>query len=188
MRCGHPTKLPAHIAFSHVDLTGYPANQRYPEINISIGTQLVWSGPVVDNLLLEFDSVSIDLPEFSFEIEYFNKLENDTVVADDGTIVANQSVKINAVMINDVLITGNRLLEHSSTDYCLTESQKIAYTSNVYPWESVKTDTIWNNGVWKIKLQKPIVAGLIKQKYISRQVFELPHTDILNKLQNYFRE
>jgi hypothetical protein len=171
-----------------VDLVGSPANGRYPEIKIMIGNSQVWSGAVVDNTLLKFNCVDIAAPEVNFEIEYFNKLENDTVVDHNGTIVANQSVKINSVAINELLITGHQLLEHSSTNYFLTEGQKAAYTSNNFPWESVKTDTIWNNGVWQIKLQKPIIASLIKQKYVSRQVFELSHLDILNKLQNYFRE
>lgn len=171
-----------------VDLTGTPANDKYPEIKISIGNHSVWNGTVVDNLLLKFSSIDIDAAEFNFEIAYFNKMEDDTVVDKDGTIVANQSVKINAISINDLSITGNQLLEHSETNYFLTESQQIAYNNNSYPWESVKTDTIWNNGVWQIKLQKPIIASLIKQKYVSRQVFELSHADILNKLQNYFRE
>jgi hypothetical protein len=70
----------------------------------------------------------------------------------------------------------------------LTEAQTNAYNSNGFPWKDVKTNTLWNNGTWKIKLHKPITASLIKQKGINRQVFELSHADILNKLQNYFKE
>jgi hypothetical protein len=171
-----------------ISLTGTPANGNYPKIKISIDGQLVWSGQVIDAASLKFTSIVAVAPCIDFEIQYYNKLDNDTVVNKDGTIIENQSVKINSLEINNLLISGNQLMEYSSTNYMLTDGQKDAYNSNNFPWEGVKTDTLWNNGTWQIKLQRPVIANLTKQKYVARQVFELSHLDILSKLQNYFRE
>ena len=171
-----------------IELIGTPVNDRYPEVKLSIDNQIVWTGAIVNSIFLNFDSIVIDNPEVCLEIDYFNKLDNDTIVDENEIIVANQSVKINSLSINGLLISGDHLPFYSSTTYRLTETQTAAYNSNSFPWKDVKTNILWNNGSWKIKLRKPIIASLIKQKGLTRQVFELSHSDILNKLQNYFKE
>jgi len=171
-----------------IELIGTPVHERYPEIKISIDSQTVWSGQIRSDTFLKFNSVIIDGPVVNLEIDYYNKLDNDTIVDKTGLIIANQSVKLNSLKINDLLISGTWLSEYSNTTYRLTEEQKSAYNSNSFPWKNVKTDVLWNNGSWTLTLQKPIIAGFLKQKSISRQAFELSHLDILSKLQNYFRE
>ena len=43
----------------------------------------------------------------------------------------------------------------SLTNYNLTDSQKQAYTANNAHWENIKTNILYNNGVWEINLKKP---------------------------------
>lgn len=170
-----------------IKLTGTPADNRYPAIRLFVSDCMIWTG-TVDVTELNFPSLPVYDPLFRLKIEYYNKTSNDTIVGANGEIISNQSVKIDQLTINDIELSGNQLIEISSTDYQLTDSQQQAYNNNGFPWKSVKTDTLWDNGTWHADIERPIIAGLIKQKHVARQVFELSHLDILSKLQNYFRE
>lgn len=170
-----------------VNLSGSPASNNYPQVKLSINNTVIWTGAVKEQTVLDFPSLFVAEHYFNLQLEYFGKTDNDTVVKDN-KIVENQSVCINGISINDVEIVGHDLTAFSNTDYSLTESQQSAYNSNGFRWKSVKTDTLWDNGIWKLSLDKPVIASLIRQKHVAKQVFELSHTAILNKLQNYFRE
>ena len=170
-----------------VNLSGSPASNNYPQARLSVNNTVIWTGAVKEQTVLDFPSLFVAEHCFNLQLEYFGKTDNDTVVKDN-KIVENQSVCINGIGINDVEIGGHDLIAFSNTDYSLTESQQSAYNSNGFHWKSVKTDTLWDNGIWKLSLDKPVIASLIRQKHVAKQVFELSHTAILNKLQNYFRE
>lgn len=170
-----------------VALVGSPANSRYPQVRLLVNGTVIWSGSVNEKTVLTFPSLYVVENFFNLQIEYYGKTDNDTVIKDD-KIAENQSVRINGITINDVNIVGYDLMAYSSTDYSLTDSQQAAYNSNGFQWKNVKTDTLWDNGIWKLSLDKPVIASLIRQKHVAKQVFELSHAAILNKLQNYFRE
>ena len=166
-------------------LVGVPARGNYPKVKVLINNAEVWNG-VVSNTSLSFTPTILE-NVLNVKIEYFDKNDNDTIV-ENGVIVENQQLKIDYLDCNHVRIAGQDIVDISLTNYNLTDSQKQAYTANNAHWENIKTNILYNNGVWEINLKKPMVATLIKQKQIIKNIFEIPHTDVLSKLQEYFKD
>jgi len=166
-------------------LTGFAAANRYPRAKVLINDAEVWNGTVNDTVLSFRVTVFEDW--LNIKIYYFDKTDNDTIVQ-DGSIIENQYIKINYLECNHLCILGHSIANISLTNYNLTDSQKQAYTANNAHWENIKTDSLYNNGTWEVNLKKPIVASLIKQKQITQNIFEMPHTDVLSKLQQYFKD
>ena len=77
---------------------------------------------------------------------------------------------------------------NSTTDYNLNAHDMAAFASQGYPWTNVKTNTLYNNGIWRICLQQPVLSDLLKRKEKIHHIFETSHTDVLSKLQQYFKE
>jgi hypothetical protein len=164
-------------------LTGFSAAGRYPKIKVLVDNIELWAGDV-KNTELVFDIVSTN-DYLNVKILYFNKTDSDTIVQDD-KIIENQYVRIDYLQCNSVHISGYDLSDSSLTNYNLTDSQKEAYTSNKFSWENIKTNCLYDNGVWEATLKKPILANLIKQKHKTQYIFDKEHDDILLKLQQYF--
>ncbi len=168
-----------------VSLIGYPAQQRYPSVKITVNGRQVWFDNVEQEQTLTFDSMVLDESVVDIRICFCGKNENDTVVV-DSKIIENQHVKICHVKINDIQIGDYDLMDMSITEYDLTESQKQAYKEINAAWSGVKTDTLYDNGTWSLLLNRPVVTNLIKSQKRFSKIFEIPHQDILNKLQKYF--
>lgn len=168
-----------------INLTGMPANGRYPEVKVFVNRQCYWQGIVQSTTDIVLDDLTLINKSVDIGVQYINKTDQDTKVV-DGQIVENQRVQINWVEINHLKLSGHKLINYSSTDYDLTDSQKDAYTAISARWEDIKTDVLYNNGTWKLYLKKPIITTLLKQKNSVWHVFETPHLDILHKLQQYF--
>lgn len=167
-------------------LTGNPAQGRYPTACVSINNAVLWQG-TVNRQELAFKNVEIHDPVINVEITYTGKLDHDTVVEGD-KIVENQHLEISCVDIDGVNLTGYDLVELSKTTYSLTDSQKSSYSSIGATWVDVKTDIMYNNGVWKLEIKKPVMTTLIKSKQISVQAFEVSHANTLSRLQQSYLE
>ena len=169
-----------------ITLIGNPAQARYPMASVKINNVEQWQGQVTCQKLL-FKNVEIHDPAIEFEVTYTGKSDHDTVVEGD-KIVENQHLEIQSVGIDTVNLAGYDLIELSRTTYDLTESQKSSYNKIQAQWVDVKTNTMYNNGTWKLKIKKPVLSTLIKSKQISMQVFEVSHTNTLSRLQQSFQE
>lgn len=170
-----------------VKMTGVGVNDQYPHIDIFINSKKIWQGPVVSTMNLNFGQVPVHTGLFQFEIVYFGKTDQHTILQND-QVIQNQCLKIDQLSIDDIDITGYDLQNFSMTNYQLTESKKIAYNKAQAPWENVKTDTLYDNGSWKIEIKEPVVSNLVRMKKTPTQIFDVSHVDILSKLQNYFKE
>ena len=168
-----------------IGLTGVPAGNRYPQAQISINDVQVWSGLVADTQL-SFSPIMCE-HSLCLKITYFGKSDDDTLV-EDGRIVENQLIRIDYLEIDGICFTNVALHDIGCATYDLTDSQKQAYTNNSFPWTKVKTDTMYNNGVWEANFEKPILTNLMKQKQIIKHEFETSHDAILCRLQQYFRD
>lgn len=166
-------------------LTGFPAQQRYPIVKIIVNDKELWHDVIQGNQRLTFDNLDVQESFIQIDIHYLGKTENDTVMI-DSKMIENQHVKICYIKINGITISGNELIDISSTDYDLRDNQKRSYSEINAAWSKVKTDTLYDNGVWSISLNRPIVTNLIKYQQRVNRVFEMPHQDILNRMQNYF--
>ena len=166
-------------------LTGIPVDHRYPCAKIYINHQLSFDDKIVDTCNLKFQSTNTGY--LNIKIDYYNKTDNDTVVC-DGIIVNNQCIRIDQIIIDNTKIIGMDIYNVGHANYRLTEEQKIVYTNHSYPWENVSTATLYNNGTWELSIQSPLIKNLLGKKKIISHKFEVSHVDLLNKLQNYFRE
>jgi hypothetical protein len=164
-----------------LELQGESVAQRSPNVHVRINHKAVWSGPIVGTQLLHFDNLNIS-SDVVLEVEYHGKQDRDTVI-DHGQIVNNQHVRIKKLEIDQACLQGVDLANLSLTNYNLTASQQTAYNINNFPWSNVKTDVLWNNGIWQITLVFPILTNLLKSKTYPKQIFELDHQDVLNRLQ-----
>lgn len=171
--------------FIKIGLTGFPAVNKYPKAKLLVNNVELWSGIVFDTVL----SFEVTILENYLDIKfcYVDKLDSDTIVQ-DGKIVENQYIRIDYLECNGIRILGNSIREISMTNYTLTDSQKHAYISNGSQWENIKTDSLYNNGIWWVHLKKPILTSLIKQKQMIHHIFDTDHREVLLKLQQYFKE
>jgi hypothetical protein len=167
-----------------IGLTGLPSKDRYPNAYIVINNTTVWSGSVSDTELL-FETTTCN-DYLNIKLIYHSKTDNDTHV-ENNKIVENQLIRIDYIEIDALRFTGHQIHDIGLTTYELTDSQKKAYTLNNFAWQNVKTDTLYNNGVWEVNLKKPILITLMKQKQITQHVFEKSHHETLGELQTYFR-
>lgn len=167
-------------------LVGNPVEHRYPSAGIDINQQQVWQGTINDQTTLVFDQIHA-VDKLTIAITYYNKTDADTKL-ENNQIIANQNLRIKSIEIDSVVISGNSLFEYGSTRYNLTEQKKVAYNTSGYQWDNIKTDTLWDNGTWTMDLELPLITCLLSKKSLVRHVFETPHTDVLSKLQNYFRD
>jgi hypothetical protein len=168
-----------------IGLTGVPTGNRYPQAQIVINDAQMWSGLVTDTQL-SFTQI-IFKHSLCLKIIYFGKTDDDTRM-EDGKIVENQLIRIDYLEIDDICFKDIALHDIGYATYDLTDSQKQAYTNNNFSWTNLKTDTMYNNGVWEANFEKPILTNLMKQKKITKHEFEMPHDTILCRLQQYFRD
>jgi hypothetical protein len=169
------------------DLAGVPVDNRYPQATILIDQTVCWQGTVTEKTQLEFKNLQVNSACIDIQLHYTNKSNQDTKVI-DGKIVANQCIQIMCVEIDHVAISGYVLRDHSVTDYDLTDQEKDAYNTHGQEWKNVKTTMLYNNGIWKLNLEKPILSTLLKKRTAVNHVFDTPHQDIMHKLQQYFKE
>ena len=169
-----------------INLTGTPVAGRYPCVNIFINQVCYWQGLVQELTEVNFDELLLGSGSIEIDLQYINKTSQDTKLVGD-KIVENQCVQINFIEINQLKLYSHDLINNSSTDYNLTDSETIAYNATDSPWKNVKTDVLYNNGTWKMHLKKPIITTLLKQKSLVYHVFETSHLDVLTKLQQYFK-
>jgi hypothetical protein len=168
-------------------LTGTAANNKYPTVKILINHIEVYTGTVNQHELKFITEVPDHTCYLNIELHYINKTSDDTIVINN-MIVENQSVKINYIEINNLRILGHDLSNLSMANYNLTDAEKIEYNKLNAPWQCVKTDSMYNNGIWKVQFERPIITNLIKQKSTAMHIFDLPHNSVLFKLQQYFKK
>jgi hypothetical protein len=166
-------------------LTGVPVEDRYPCAKIYINHQLSFNSKIVNTCNLKFQSTN---PGYlNIKIDYYNKTDNDTVVQ-DGVIVSNQCIQIDRITVDNTKITGMDIYNVGHANYRLTEEQKTVYNKHGYQWKNVSTAALYNNGTWELSIQSPLIKNLLGKKKIVSHKFEISHVDVLNKLQNYFKE
>lgn len=169
-----------------IKLVGTPANQNYPCVRIFINHNRVLDDYIIDeyNVALQLENIA---QQIHILIEYYNKTDKDTIV-DNGVIIGNQCVCIDQLTINGAKILGDSLANISNVNYRLTEDQKTIYNKHGYKWENVSSNSLYNNGTLEICLNAPFVTNLLNGKNVILNKFEISHTDVLNKLQKYFKE
>lgn len=167
-----------------IDLIGNAVLDRYPLAKITVNDKELWKGPVTQNTVV-LDRLMIKDPTVKIQITYLGKTEQDTIVNGE-TILENQTLSIQSIEINGIRIPKKDLMYMGVATYDLTESQKIGYTKIGAPWVDVKTDTMYNNGVWTLEIKKPILSNLIALKKISNHVFEVSHQETLARLQKTY--
>lgn len=82
-----------------IQLIGYPSRNKYPELELLLNHQLIFSGEVVNTQSFSF-VVDTDQDLNSLEIVHKNKTNQDTIVNADGTIVEDRSVELKELTIN----------------------------------------------------------------------------------------
>jgi len=170
-----------------MSLTGVPVDTRYPHVKLIIDNCIHWQNTLIEHNELHFENLKINSSALNVELHYINKQAQDTKVIDN-QIIANQCVHINWIEINQVKLLPDFLRQYSLTTYHLTEQQKNAYNAQGNTWKDVRTNVLYNNGIWRLSCQKPILTNLLKQKTLTKHVFETSHCDILLQLQQYFKE
>jgi len=169
-------------------LTGNPVSNRYPKICVSINKSIIYSGPVKDQQEIITDPIVFD-HDLEIIINYFGKTDQDTKLIDNA-IVENQHLKINEIWIDKLQLSKYQIADFGVTNYYLTNQQKKAYTSAGLHWKDIHTNTLWDNGFWKLSLRLPLMVEILrlqKQRY-PRAVIDADHSSILQKLQNYFKK
>jgi len=170
-----------------VKMRGHPAGLRYPDCRLYVNKKLQWQGIVQGDLGLELRDIELSDNYIDIDIEFFGKDINDVRLQGE-EIKENKCLEILKLKIDSLEIQGFNLIDLSSTDYNLTASQQEAYKKIGAPWQNAKTSIIYDNGIWNMKLSKPIVTEFIRTKQRQNRIFECSHHEILSRLQKYFLE
>lgn len=123
----------------------------------------------------------------TIKILYYNKLDNDTVVDDNGVIIENQSVSINQFKINNVDIIKTGLIHTLGNCQMQLSPAKLEYfTNNNISTEPTTNTYMSENSVWTINLELPILSFFTK-KFDYQELWEKTNiTELTNDIYERF--
>lgn len=168
-------------------MTGVAARGRWPEVELYIGNKLIKSGAIDNTQTWTFSqsiedcSVPIDL-----KICYVNKTDADTVVDQHGTIIENQHVSIDRLLVNDIDIVANSSIYQFGicTMQLSKEKEKffIENNINVGPTHNLK---MFENSTWQLTFNSPVSADIASKKsfyFTHEAVNKDVYTEIYKKI------
>ena len=146
-----------------VVVEGVAVQQRHPHIAITVDSTIVFDGAVIDTQQFDYHSTAVAGQTMCvIDIEYYNKSDNDTIVDDQGNIIANQSILIKEIWINGVDIIKTGAIHQNIGHYTMTlPVHKYQYFVDNGISTSPTTNThMFENGVWHLELDLPLLSTL----------------------------
>lgn len=166
---GHliPLEILAYLQLERIDiavvLQGYPVHDRWPSVRFIVDGKVIYDGSVSDHLKLTHQSqAKPDQTHCEICIEYHGKSDADTEVSPQGDIVANQSVAIKELWINDVDIVKTGSIHQGIGAYTM---RLPAHKQQYFAEHGISTEPtththMFENGVWRIELPLPLLSTL----------------------------
>ena len=182
--------MPNNQVNLELELQARDCQSRWPNVQILLGTNLVYDGPVVGSQLI---TASIDVTDFSTEliVVMYGKTEQDTIVGQDGNILQNQSLHISKLVLNGVDIIKNRFIYKGLFNMTLLP-QKTEFFRKHNIKTSVTDYNFYENGTWSLPLELPILTGITKYVTTTEVYEKIDYQstllDIINKINIFTKD
>jgi hypothetical protein len=181
--------MPGNQVNLELELHAHDCQRRWPNVQVLLGTNLIYNGPVIDSQLITA-SINITDPSTELIVVMYGKTEQDTVVGTDGNILQNQSLHISKLVLNGVDIIKNNFVYKGSFKMVLSAEKTEFFRNN-----NISTQTadynFYENGTWTLPLELPILTGLVRSVSTTEAYEKIDYhstmTDIINKI-NIFTE
>lgn len=184
-----PDDIVEYCRFDRFDfmlrLAGTPAAGRWPEINIRLDGKIIASSRVKEQGFdFEYsEKLDMSLTHKILEIEYVGKTNDDTVVDSQGTILENQSLTIEELVVNGIdIIANNTMPELGNYTMNLDPGKLAYYQEHGYSIEPTTDLDMYENGVWRLILPIPIITHIAKIKNKLDPHEKWPDPDLLDDI------
>jgi len=146
-----------------IKLQGLPYKTIWPKVRILLNSTTLIDTKVENEFKFEYQTTVETAQHYDLELILYNKLDKFTTVDTNGSITENMGVEIKSIVINDIDIVSNNLISNLGefTPH-LSKSKIEFFTKNNIFFGPSKTLGIFENGVWKMSFEAPIVSYLNK--------------------------
>lgn len=143
-------------------LRGESAQGRWPCVKLSVDGHVLHQGPVDGLCTFKYSSRSqLEQKSCIIKVEYYNKSNNDTCVDSNGSIVENQCVHIESIVVNGVDVVKTNAIHNIGSYTMNLDLEKYNYFLKNNIQVSPTTSThMFENGVWQIDLKLPLLSFL----------------------------
>jgi hypothetical protein len=170
-------------------LAATSANGRWPSIRLLVNSEQAIN-KTADSPIITIDYSAEISNKVCLELEYYGKTADDTVVS-NGNIIENQSIEILGLVINGIDVVKNSLI-YKLGEYTMVlspEKHKF-FTDNGINTGPSHSLMMAENGSWKLTLEVPILAYLIKlsNPYFKHERWNHSNLDEIYNVINEIRE
>ena len=182
--------MPNNQVDLELELHAHDCQQRWPNVQVLLGTNLVYDGPVTGSQMV---TASMDITDSSTEliVVMYGKTEQDTVVGQDGNILQNQSLHISKLILNGVDIIKNKFVYKGLFKMVLSAQKTEFFKNNNIPTQT-RDYNFYENGTWTLPLELPILTGLVKAVSTTEAYEKIDYhstmADIINKINIFTKE
>lgn len=163
---------------------GIPVDGRYPQLLVFHKDTLIWKGLVCFEKTIGFEiGQNID---FDLILVYHGKTNQDTKVQ-NGQIVENQQLEIRKITVDDFLLDQQFLADNSVCNYVLDADKQSDYKKNGHTWKNIRTSVLYDNCIWRLTIDAPVLQSLMKRRRRVAEMFENSHSEILKRLQSQLK-
>ena len=154
----HPNNVSVTLRLTATDCQG-----RWPRACIMFGQDLVFDDYVNKEKLIEFNRQDLSEDSYTFSIKIYGKTNKDTVVNSAGDIVENMSLHIDQFVLNGVDIVKNKFIYEGHYAMDLSDEKRSYFKSQDLNSE-LRDYHFYENGLWKISIDMPVVKNIILKK------------------------
>lgn len=169
----HPEDVSIAIRLTATDCQG-----RWPRACIMFGQDLVFDGEVNTEKLIEFNKQDLSEDSYTLSIRIYGKTNKDTVVDSAGDIVENMSLHIDQFVLNGVDIVKNKFIYEGHYVMDLSDEKRTYFKSQDLNSE-LRDYHFYENGLWKISVDMPVVKNIILKKRRLETFETIPYHDTM---------
>jgi len=187
-----PQEILDYCDFTRFDLslrvTGFPVRDRWPKIKVAVNRQILWDSEIQGTA--EFrEHLRIQDPTAEIVITYHGKRPDDTLVDDQGNILQNQHLNIDALCINGVdLVKTQTIYTLGHYHMHLSPEKKRFFLENGHSIEPTHSLDMFENGEWRLSIEMPALSTFIKKKSFYQQherwIRDDIYQDIFDRIQS----
>lgn len=168
-----------------IKLSGFKFKNKLPRVKIMLNDQILASESVTECYEFKYSTKIIPKEKYCLSLEFYNKLDNDTLTDENGNIIENLGFQIKSIIINDIDLVATKIIFNLG-EYTpkLSDNKLKWFIENNIPHGPNKTLGIFENGIWKINMVAPMLSHFVQfQAFIEKH--ELwPNLPLLNEIYN----
>jgi len=172
-----------------IDLISTSAGGLWPEIQVCIDEQPIWSGYVSQTQRVEYSTTGRRNQTLILTIKLMNKTNDHTKINENGDIIENTSVTIHSLQVNQVELIATNLIQKFGDYQMMLDDEKMQYfIKQGYNTGSSHSTTMYENGHWALKFEFPILPYLCSKTTQHEPHEKWPDDKLMQVLYNKILE